>query len=86
MVSIPTPIPQSTATSIKHFFTGRFVEVVWRVSLLAAFLLLLYALASAGGGVLAAFVVFTLGSIVLKDEVRDMIWDIYNRDFWVWDS
>lgn len=82
MVKIPTPLPKTTVTSIKHFMTGPALDITWRIGLLVVFLLVLYALASTGGGVIIAFLVFTLGGIVLRDEVSAAVSDIYNRDFW----
>lgn len=86
MVKIPTFIPESTAKSIGQFFRGPVLDILWRLFLVLLLILILYAIGSAGGSILAAFIVFTLGAITFKENVRDGLEDIYYRDFWVWKS
>lgn len=85
MARIPTLIPESVITSLRRLFAGSFGDVLWKLGVSLALVLVGYVFLSAGiWGVFGAFVGGVLISALLEDDIRDIVSDVWNRNFWVW--
>lgn len=81
MVSIPTPIPQYWVTRFRRFRSASLSLLLWRLLLIAVGVTLL-ALALASTWVFAGVLAGLIASVVLSDDVRATIRDIWDLNFW----
>lgn len=80
MSRIPTPIPKSLVAATERAFSGSNVDLVWKSLIVLVLLALGVALASAGPvGIVVSGLL--LGSL-LNGTVRDIIVDVWNREFY----
>lgn len=83
MVKITSPVPQYVIDWLASFWSQTLFDRLWQLFLIVLFgTILLLALSSSIGFVTAAAgVVF---SYLLADDIRQIVADVWNRDFWVW--
>lgn len=83
MPDIPTPIPESWASSTKRWFRQSVPLMVWRLLLLLG-LVVLFVAASTNGSVLIATMLGIAVSYIFADDIRKTWADLWNLNFWVW--
>ena len=82
MVRIPTPIPEAVAERVSTFFGASMWLWLYRsVLIIVSLAVLIAALSSFGAfvGILVGIVV----SVVLADDIRAVIRDVWDLNFWV---
>lgn len=84
MVDIPTPVPEYAVDWLKSFLAGPVLLTLYRFVLLMVGLVLLYA-ASQSAGAFTAIIVGIVASVVFADDIRQLIADLWNMNFWVFE-
>lgn len=85
MARIPTPIPESVAKTASNIARGPLLDAVWWALVTSAILatvVLLLAVSPAFGGIIAGLLV----ALLIRDDVRAAVRDVYRRDFWVFST
>lgn len=85
MVSIPTPIPEYIAERVDRFFSASLGLILYRLALTAIGLaVIVIALTSFGAfvGILISIVL----SVLYSDDIRQTVMDIWNLDFWEFET
>jgi len=83
MARIPTLIPSSVVESVGNILSGSVADTIWKIgiaTMLAVFAYVLIASLGALGGFIGAILL----SALIEDDIRDIVVDIWNRDFWIW--
>jgi hypothetical protein len=79
MARIPTLIPETVSDWYGSVRSGRWFDIVWKLSVLIATVVLIVLLVSAGGA--WTILAFILGYAALRDQIHAVWEDIWNRDF-----
>ena len=85
MVDIPTPIPEYVVDWLGNFLGGPVLLTTYRFALLLVGGLVIYA-ASQSAGAFTAIIIGIVVSVVLADDIRQLITDIWNMNFWVFEA
>lgn len=83
MVSIPTGIPQYWKERWDQYWRQALLTRLWQALLVITGALVIYAALSSG----VLFIVTVTGialSVILADDIKQTVTDIWNRNFWVW--
>lgn len=79
MPRIPTPLPTTVSDWFATIRSDRWLDVAWKLLVLAVTLTLIVVLVSAGGAY--TIVAFILAYAALRDEIHNVWSDVWNRDF-----
>jgi Flp pilus assembly protein TadB len=83
MARIPTLVPRSLVRWLKSLFSGRLVDIVWKLLVLTTVAVAVVYMAALGGP-LYVVLAGTIISVLLSDRVRRLFLDVWERDFWIW--
>lgn len=81
---VPTPIPKSIVQWWRTFWSGALADILWKTFVVAVVGAILYVTVQIQPGFFVLFVVGTILSVTLSDNIRAVISDIWHRNFWVW--
>jgi len=84
MVSIPTIIPESWATSVRQWMRQSLPLMLWRLILLIGATALFFAAVS-NGWALVATVLGIVFSVIYADDITTTWRDLWNLNFWTID-
>lgn len=80
MARIPTPIPSSVASGVKSLFSGPLFDILWAVFVtvvLFAIAIILIEISPFFGAAVGGAIV----AVIINDDVRQVVRDLYTRDF-----
>jgi len=80
------PLPESTGEKLANFFRGPAGLVLWRLFFLATLGLILYIIVAGGPGFFVAAIASMIVSILVADDIRAAVSDLWNLDFYRWKS
>ena len=83
MVKIPTLIPEHLGDRLTEFAAGGVGLTVYRIIVAAIALTLFGSLVLTGSSYLVVFLVTSLIAAVWFDDVKQILVDIWNANFWV---
>lgn len=81
---VPTPIPRSLVRAVTRVAQGSRVDLLWRLALLVGLVVVVYLGSVLSGSFVVATLVGILLFAVLRDDLGQIVSDVWNREFWVW--
>lgn len=85
MARIPTPIPSNLARRAGAWCRSSLVDVLWRLLLLVVGGSIVYG-ALQNGGLLVSTVAGILLFVAISDTVSETARNVWNREFWIWET
>lgn len=84
MVRVPTPIPESWAEQWRSYWRQALLDKIWQFFVITVIVTFILLVVAGGPGFLLASIIGMIISIILADDIRQTISDVWNRNFWVW--